>query len=626
MDSYFTEEAPVIDGVMSEKLWSNARQVTGFTTFVPDYSKKMELRTTAYWSHDDDNLYFAFRCEDDPKLIKTSLAARDKISQDDWVCINLDSFNDRQTLYGFYINPNGIQMDSRFAGGRDDPWIDMIWYSAATIDGEGYTVEVQIPFKSIRYAVQEGNVDMGVIFERKVSRLSTQGTYPALDPNQGLNFLTQTMPLHFEGVKKNTLLEILPAVTHARSKEHLDGVYDRESETQMSLTAKYGITSDLILDATINPDFSQVEADALQVQVNQRFPVFFPERRPFFQEGSEHFSHSGGSGSSEIRRVVNTRSIVRPLTAGKITGKIGKSNIISAIGAVDQLDTAYNANVGVFRYKRAFRKDSYLGGFWTGRTESDFENMVYGLDGRFRISDASLVSGYLFNSATSDFEESSYNNRSAGAANYSYRNRNVSVGGGYTNIEVTLPRNTRFEISGNKATEIYESQRFDRSSVGVEGRSQVHRRVFLAGEYRLRNRIYYDEPAQGYGESFEGTLTLQVNDNFNADLNYNYTDLFRKGSDEKFYEIHIIRSRNTYQINKYLFLRAILQYDSYEQLLTPNFLASFTYIPGTVVHIGYGSVMERTHWDREAAEYVDSRRFFERSGALFFKASYLWRL
>lgn len=686
-DSFYAENPPIIDGLLNDEVWQKATQVSGFKTFVPDFSQEMKHKTIAYWSHDEENLYFAFKCFDEPDMIKTSLAARDKIQDDDWVCVNLDSFNDRQTLYGFYINPNGIQRDTRFAGGRDDDGIDMIWYSAGKIDEDGYTVEIKIPFKSIRYAVKDGQVDMGVIFERRISRLSTQGTFPALDPGQGFNFLTQTMPLHFDRVKKTTLLELLPAVTYGNSKIREEGETITDDQADLSLTAKYGITSDLILDATYNPDFSQVEADALQVEVNQRFPVFFPERRPFFQEGSEHFTHAGGSGRAEIRNIVNTRSIVNPITAGKLTGKIGNSNIISVIGAVDELDTAYNANVGVVRYKRAFTRDSYLGGFWTGRNEDEFFNLVYGLDGQYRINDASLVSGYLFNSGTRNDINAEVNNVHAAAANFSVRNRTVSYGGGYTNIgegfesavgfvtrtgiakynafyspkfypkeslikridplifvsytldkpsglyensyftrtNITLPRNTRLNVAANSSNEIFEGQKFDRSSISLDARSQLTKRIFISGNYRWQRRPNYGESEQGRGKSIRGSLIFQFSDNLNSEWRYNYTNLFNSETGEKYFDIHILSSRNTYQLNKFMFLRAIVQYNSLTQVLSPNFLASFTYIPGTVVHFGYGAVLDRREWDPESREYFEGSRHTAKAQGLFFKASYLWR-
>jgi hypothetical protein len=688
LNSVFTESAPVLDGILNDEVWTKAGQVTGFKTFVPDFGQDIPYKTEAYWSHDQDNLYFAFKCYDDPSLIKTSLAARDKIQYDDWVCINLDSFNDQQTLYGFYVNPNGIQMDSRFAGNRDDPAIDMVWYSAGMIDEDGYTVEVQIPFKSIRYAVKDGQVDMGVIFERKITRLTTQVTYPALEPEQGFNFLTQTMPIHFDKVKKNALLELLPAFTYGRSQADTEGVMMTDDQAELSITAKYGITSNLVLDATYNPDFSQVEADAVQMQVNQRFPVFFPEKRPFFQEGSENFSHAGGSGRSEIRSIVNTRTIVNPLTAGKLTGRIGAKNTVSALGAIDELDTAYNANVGVFRYKRTLSQDSYVGGFWTGRTESQDANIVYGLDGQYRLGDATKVTGFAFNTYNRDGETGQSNSAGAVSGDFSYRNRNVSIGFGVVSVdedfqstvgyitrtgitkarafyspkyypekgaikkidltayyaitqdhpsqlfesstfgrfEFTLPRNSEISLSGNKSSEIYESIKFDRSSVSISAESQLTKRVGLGGDFRMQRRTYYSGLEQGYGKSLGAGFIIQASDNLNLEGEYSYSSLYSQETNENYFKVHIIRSRNTYQLNKYLFVRGIIQYNSLRNEITPNLLASFTYIPGTVVHFGYGSIFDRTEWAQEAGDYVDSPYFNVRQQGIFFKASYLWRM
>ena len=688
VDSYFTSEAPVIDGVLDDEVWQEALSVSNFKTFTPDYEQDMAFQTIAYWSHDAENLYFAFKCFDQPDMIKTSVAARDKIRDDDWVCINLDSFNDRQTLYGFYINPNGIQMDSRFAGGRDDDGIDMVWYSAGQIDDEGYTIEVKIPFKSIRYAVRDGKVDMGVIFERKISRFSTQGTFPALDPDQGMNFLNQTMPIQFKGVKKSVLFEAIPAVTYSYNRNNHEGQYDTESRPDAGLTLKYGITSDLILDATINPDFSQVEADAMQLEVNQRFEVFYPERRPFFLEGNENFNHAGES--REIRSIVNTRTIANPLVAGKLTGKMGLENTISAIAAIDEMpDVSYNGLVGVVRYKRTLKQDSYVGGFFTARQDDYFKNILYGGDGQIRLDKATMVSGHLYNSGTIDTLGVDMRNKLAGAFNVSYNTRKLSLSAGYYNIDdgfesavgyitrtgivkanarispkfypdgaikriepmvymsvtrdkpsglferavfsrigLTMDRNTRISVHGSITNEVYNARKYDRGSVSISASSQLTKRVFVRGDYRWGNRPYYTDEKQGYGNSVSAGLNLQLSDNFNSEWEYSYNDLFDSQTDEMFYDVHIFRSRNTYQINKYLFVRLIVQYNSASRLIAPNFLASFTYIPGTVIHLGYGSNFVQSEWDPnqpEGGSYVDSNRYMEMDRGFFFKASYLFR-
>ena len=688
--SSYADVPPVIDGVLDDQIWQEVEVISNFKTFRPDYGMDMENKTLVYVSHDDENLYFAFKCFDDPALIKTSISARDKIRDDDWVCINLDSFSDQQSLYGLYINPNGIQMDTRFAAGREDVGVDVVWYSKGVINEDGYTVEAKIPFKSIRYAVKDGNVKMGVTFERKITRLSTQGTFPEIYPGQSL--LANMLTLAYHRVKKTTLLELLPAVTYSRSGQQMDGQMDVENKADISLTAKYGITSELVLDATINPDFSQVESDIQQIEVNQRFPVNYPERRPFFLEGNEHFNFA--AGSSSIRNIVNTRSIVDPAGAAKLTGKIGKRNTISSFFAVDHVNTLDDefygeetANVGVFRYKRSISNDdSYIGFIGTGRERNDAFNVVYGGDGQLRIKKANVISAHYLRSETVDsvslptasrdafkvdFERDTRKLRlginfsnvddgfrsdvgyirrtgvSAFSANFSprfYPQESIiqridwsnyyslthdkpsslyeySV---YTSVRAQLPRNTRLSVEGNWATEVYEAEIFDRSKVEASVNSQITKRIYFRMGYELSNGVYYDNATQGFGNSISGNLNLQFSDNLNAEFNYNYSDLYDKASKIKYYAINIVRGKFTYQMNKYIFFRAIAQYNSYTKVLSPNLLASFTYIPGTVVHIGFGSVYEQIEWN--GSEYDKANKYLQTNNGLFFKASYLWRL
>ena len=434
--SHYTETPPVLDGVLDDEVWQNSLTFSGYKTFVPDFSQDMPFKTVTYMAHDDENLYFAFKCYDDPKLVKTSISARDKIEADDWVCINMDSFNDQQTLYGFYES----EWDSdgyAFCCGQDDPGQDMIWYSSGQIDEEGYNIEVRIPFKSIRYAYKDGNVDMGLIFERKISRFSTQGTFPALDPNQGFNFLTQGMHVRYQDVKKTTLFEAIPAITYSQNHHQEEGDFTKDNNFEPSLTLKYGITSDLVLDATINPDFfSQVEADASQVEVNQRFAVFYPER-PFFLEGNENFNWAGTNFLSSVKDAVNTRTIVAPTGAVKLAGKLSEKNTVSAIFA---LDRAYDddfeeldekAKVGVIRYKRTFKNDSYLGAVGTWRSfEADY-NAVYGIDAQYRFLESNLISVNWLSSSTFRELDGGNNdpiNANTWAFNLTHQTRKRSIG------------------------------------------------------------------------------------------------------------------------------------------------------------------------------------------------------
>ncbi len=434
-----TIEPPVIDGVLDEPIWQKAPSVTGFRTFIPDFEKEMGYSTVVMMAYDEENLYFGFRCEDEPNLIKTSLAARDRIRDDDWVCINLDSYNDKQSLYALYINPSGIQMDTRYSNGQEDSGADFIWYSQATIDETGYNIEVRIPFKSIRYSVKDDKVEMGVIFERKISRLSIQGTYPPLDPDMGFAFLLQSMTLQYEGIKPNVLLELLPALTYGEGRQRREGEDQKTGgKPDFGLTGKWGISSDLVMDATVNPDFSQVESDARQIDNNLRFALFFPERRPFFLEGNENFIVAG-TGGEGLQQAVNTRTIVDPDAAVKFSGKFGPKNRFATIYASDNRfspsgENLDNANVYVGRYIRALKGDSFIGGIYTQRETDERANHVAGIDGNIRLTQASTISGHLMRSFSTDRLTNEQFNTHAGNLNYELNNRRISVGGSFLNI------------------------------------------------------------------------------------------------------------------------------------------------------------------------------------------------
>jgi hypothetical protein len=651
----------------------------------------MKENTVVYYAYDRENLYFAYRCYDrEPAKIKASVAARDTIRRDDWVCLNLDTFNDQQSLYALYVNPLGIQADSKFEGNQEDYTIDVVWYSAGRIDAEGYTVEIRIPFKSIRYSRHEP-VTMGIIFERHISRLSESGTMPPLDPAQGMNFLTQNRMLVFTDIKHYTLLELLPAATYSRNSQADRGALKaQKGQPDLSLTAKYGLTSQLILDATVNPDFSQVESDAGQVDFNQRFALFYPEKRPFFLEGREKYTLAANQAGDPLGAVVHTRMIVDPILGFKLDGKIAPRDTIASIYAMDELpagSTADYAHFTIFRYKHALTEDSYVGGFWTGRFEGSRSNVVAGGDGQVRLSPSSYFSYHALVSQTSPAGATAETEGHAVGLEYYYGTRNWIVDAalqdlgkdfetdtgyltrnGLTRLKVgilpmiypksktflridpmvhfiqvrdktsglwetteqfdlrlMLPRTTQLAVGGRYATEVFLDQRFGRSNVKITGSSQLSKRLLLTLAYSYGEKIRYESaPYQGRGNDAQASVTFLPSENLNFALSFTYSDFTRSADGLKEYDYTIIRSLNTYQVNKYLFFRAIVEYNSFRKQLMTDFLASFTYIPGTVIHVGYGSLYEKLGWRED--EYVPSDRFMETKRGLFFKASYLWRL
>ena len=691
-----TDTPPVIDGVLDDAVWQKAPHQTGFKTWTPDYDHDLSEKTIVYYAYDSRNIYFAFRCFDrQPDQIKTSVTSRDNIRREDWVCINLDSFNDHQSLYAFYSNPHGIQEDSVFANGKEDISVDLIWYSAGKIDKEGYTIEIKIPFKSIRFS--SGNpVEMGIIFERRISRRSEQGTFPPLSSNQGMFFLTQMNPIVYDGVKKEMLLEVLPAVTYSNKKSisAITGSLEKESSlADLSLTAKVGLSSNLVLDATWNPDFSQVEADAGQVDVNLRYALYYPEKRPFFLEGSEIFNI--GAGNEYLDSVVHTRQIVDPRAGVRMTGKLGKKDTLALIYAMDELpeDTpeymAGNdfAHFSILRYKRSLKGDGYLGAFATGRDLEGRFNHLAGIDGQIRIDPSRIMNFHAFGSETKwdedteklkghalglkflsntrrldlefnaldiskDFYTSTgYLTRNgisnatvgitpkfypkskilrrietgifSGWSRDQYWDMNESENILFANFFFT--RNSYLSVNYKISNEVFMGERFKTGGLLAGIGSQISKHFYFQLSYRDTNAIrYIDNPFQGEGKRLYASVLFQPSNNFRSSFVYTYSDFFRKSNGEKIFDYTIIRSKNTLQLNRYLFIRAIGEYNVYYKQLLTDFLASFTYIPGTVVHIGYGSLNDRIRWENQ--RFVESDRFMETKRGFFFKVSYLWRL
>ncbi len=689
-----TDTPPKIDGYLNDPVWKEAPTITGLKTWTPDFGHDMAEKTIVYMAYDKENLYFAFRCYDRmPDKIKASLSSRDTIRPDDWVCINLDSFNDQQSLYAFYVNPLGIQGDSTYAGGKEDLSADLVWYSAGRIYDEGYIVEAHIPLKSIRFAHKQA-VEMAVLFERRISRRSEQGMYPPLDPKRGYSFLTQMKPMIYHDLRHYRLFELLPAFSYNQKKNIEEGTLQPEKPLRdFSLTSKYGFTSDLILDATFNPDFSQVESDAGQVDINLRYDLFFVEKRSFFLEGHENFNFAGATDL--LPSIVHTRTIIDPIGGLKLTGKLGKSNTLASILALDESprfeeeidQTGKYALFSILRYKRSLQQDSYIGVFYTGRELKDRHNRVIGPDGMIRITQSSMLGFHLFHSETKMDAQSARKSGNAFCLDYSYDTRKLRINftvqslsrdfdtqAGYLtrtgitrvagaiqpnyypdtkvvrkisptltliqakdhfynlfemrnvlSLNILLFKNLRSALSYEYSNEVYLAQKFDTSRLLFTMRSQVTKQLNFMAIYMRGNAIYYSEnPYPGKGSNATVRLTYQPFEKFKTEFSLGYTDFFRKADSQKIYDYTIIRDKLTYQVNKYLFFRGIVEYNTYRKKLLLDFLASFTYIPGTVIQLGYGSLHEKLQW--VDGEYRESNKFLEIKRGLFFKVSYLWRL
>jgi hypothetical protein len=429
-------EPPKLDGVLDDRAWTQAPMPTGqWISYNPNRGDKMPdvYKTDVRISYDDRNIYFAFHCFDnEPEKIRTNIAKRDAAFSDDWIALSLDSAGTGQAAYHLFSNPSASQMDALNTSASGEQFdADMVWFSAAKMTSDGYVVEVQIPLQTLRFAGGD-EVKMNLVLFRKVSRIGYSYAWPEMLPGQWV--FDRPSRLIFSNLKPRRLVELLPSVTYGINQQRQTANTWRPADDQFNLGAsgKLGITSGITLDGTINPDFSQVESDAFQVQVNQRFPLFFSEKRPFFMEGMGLFNIAGTGGDGNMRTAVHTRRIVDPIYGSKLTGTIGKT-AFGVLNAVDDSPTppftvegepfeVVNKVTTVGRATYGLQRSDYVGGIFTHTQHDGRYNVVTGGDLSLRPSDAHSFSATFLASRTRARENADLDGNTA-QATYTYATR-----------------------------------------------------------------------------------------------------------------------------------------------------------------------------------------------------------
>ncbi len=405
-----------VDGVLDEAVWDRAWTMTMDYEVQPGENIPAPARTEVLVMYDERHIYVGFRATDpDPGAIRAHLTDRDQAWSDDWVGVVFDTFNDERRNYLFAINPLGVQMDTieHWPDG-DTPW-DGIWASAAIVTDWGWSAEIEIPFSTLRFQRSEAPQIWGFDAIRGYPRnvFHQMGAFPRDRSNNC--YLCQALEIEgFAGVSPGRNIEIVPTLTASRTdaREVLpDGsMVDGDPDIELGITARWGITPNLTLSGTVNPDFSQVEADARQLEVNRPFAIFYPEKRPFFMEGADFFETS--------MDIVYTRLMREPSWGLKLTGKEGAHTIGAYVVDDDitnliipgsessdytVLDSSNRATV--LRYKHDIGSSVTLGGLFTDRNGQDYLNRVGGFDGDLRITPRDRVFVQVLGSSTRYPEE-----------------------------------------------------------------------------------------------------------------------------------------------------------------------------------------------------------------------------
>ena len=401
-----------LDGFADEAAWQSVDALP-LQMYEPIPKGEMTERTEIRVGYDDDYMYVSGKLYDsDPENIRANTLYRDRWSGDDTFGIVLDTFNDNENALWFFVSPTGVRFDmaisrdanghfggSTFGGGAVNQSWNTYWDVETRRTEEGWFAEMRIPYSSLSFQEIDGKVEMGMTVYRFIARKGERHVYPWIPANWSLGYAkpSQARKVTMEGIQSKKPLYITPYVTGGstgvNSLNDAGSAYQFDSELtrQAGLDLKYALNSNLTLDATVNTDFAQVEADDQQVNLS-RFSLFFPEKRQFFQERSGLFEFSTGRRDRlfHSRQIgINDGETVRILGGGRLVGKIGAWDVGVINMQTESVGDSPSENFGVVRFRRQVVNDqSYAGILATSRLGDDgSNNFAYGADGSFKVGE-----------------------------------------------------------------------------------------------------------------------------------------------------------------------------------------------------------------------------------------------
>jgi len=716
-----------LDGELNDLGWRDAARITGFSETNPGDGTKPPVKTEVLITYDENFLFLGFLCYDDhPDKIRATLSDRDQMWSDDYVGILIDSYGDANLAFFIFSNPLGVQGDTRFspANGEDSSF-DLIYDTEAQITENGYQVEMAIPFSSLRFPdTQEQN--WRVNFWRTHPRQS-RSTYSWSYINRDeACFLCQFGTLSgLQDVKPGKNIELLPAIVASQSGE-LNDADDPESDFknndisgEASLGIKWTINPSLSVEATYNPDFSQVESDAAQIDVNQTFALFYPEKRPFF--------HTGGNLFRTWVRIVYTRSINDPLTAAKLVGRWGNSTM-AYLGALDENTPVIipleeksefiplkQSLSNIVRYKQSFWEQSYIGALVSDRRfEEGGGGTNISLDGLLQFhKNYNLEFQFVFSSAqesndttlTPDLNDVYFNE---GKHTVGFDGESFSGYAAYLSIERNA-RHWNFDIDYKPTSPTFrayngfirqanmhrlfawteytfysDSSIFERITPNFEvarfwnfqgqvkdewiqpqlrlrfiGQTDMGIGYLFDNEHYKGNdykginrwRIWVDSqfsepfqigfwlqtgryianrwediPVKGHGTDLEVWGSIKPFQQLILRPSFVFSEMYRLDNDEEVFNGYIFRLRTNMQFTKELFLRLILQYNTFNERVDIEPLLSYKLNPFSIFYIG--STHDFRDFKNDASEppTYNNPGWHQTSRQYFMKFQYLFSL
>ena len=694
-----TDEPPAIDGRLDDAVWRSATLVNDFIQANPVEGAAPTERTEVRIAYDADHLYFAFHAHyEDPTQMRANRVDRDQAWRDDWIAVIFDTFLDQQRAYRFSVNAYGVQGDAILRGGRrrfgpvggsgDWSW-DALFESGARIVDDGWTAEMAIPFKSLRYPARgEGEHRWGFQISRT---LQTKDETVVWSPvtRRIAGELTQMGTLGgLRGLSVSRNLEILPTATAIQLGRLTDGGYvDDAAQPDFGVNVKYGVTSNLTADFTLNPDFSQIESDRPQIETNQRFPLFFPELRPFFLEGQEIFRTPGRT------TLLHTKTIVDPQVGGKLTGKVGNTTLgvlLANDAAPGKLDDPREHGFGrtaqfvVGRARYDMYSESYVGALVTDREFLDSFSRVAAVDGRFRIGQTHSAAFLAATSANRELDGAVRNGplydlqfrRDSRHLNYRLQyheidpefgtaagfvrrvdmrrfdadveyewwpeswiiswgpgfrySRNVDHGGVLQDeefrgdVNVRFARNVFFRADGRRELERFNGIDFNKTRFSVRNGIQSSRRVSVFYGIDWGEQIrFVDSPFLGRMFDYNVNLTVRPTARLSAQLSLDTARFTNIGTGAREFDVKLLRTYTTYQFTDRLLVRNILEHDTGNGKVGVNLLVTYRVNAGTAFYVGFDDRLQQGIYLDR--EQFDNRDLQRHQRAFFTKLQYLFR-
>ena len=694
-----TDEPPRIDGRLDDTVWRSATVVTDFIQTNPVEGAVPTERTEVRIAYDADHLYFAFYAYyGDPTQMRANRVDRDQAWRDDWIAVIFDTFLDQQRAYRFSVNAYGVQGDAILRGGRrrfgpvggsgDWSW-DALFESGGRIVDDGWTAEMAIPFKSLRYPSRgDGEHRWGFQISRT---LQTKDETVVWSPvtRRIAGELTQMGTIGgLRGLSVSRNLEVLPTATAIQLGRLTDGGYvDDAAQPDFGVNVKYGVTSNLTADFTLNPDFSQIESDRPQIETNQRFPLFFPELRPFFLEGQEIFRTPGRT------TLLHTKTIVDPQVGGKLTGKVGNTTLgvlLANDAAPGKFDDPQEYGFGrtaqfvVGRARYDMYSESYVGALVTDREFLDSFSRVAAVDGRFRIGQTHSASFLAATSANRELDGAVRNGplydlqfrRDSRHLNYRLQyneidpefgtaagfvrrvdvrrfdtdieyvwwpeswiiswgpgfrySRNVDHAGVLQDeefrgdVNVRFARNVFFRADGRHELERFNGIDFHKARFSLRNGIQSSRRVSVFYGIDWGEQIrFVDSPFLGRMLDYNVNLTLRPTTRLSTQFSLDTARFTDARTGALEFDVKLLRTYTTYQFTDRLLVRNILEHDTGNGKVGVNLLVTYRVNAGTVFYAGFDDRLQQGIYLDR--EQFDNRDLQRHQRAFFTKLQYLFR-